>query len=230
MPPVKQNLILRNAKQKIDDFNRIGLHYNLIAKEVYRKRRSCADPFSQSFARHIIAGLISFDMGRLMGKVEEAYDFEGKGFGSRLKLKLSTIRPNLERLMKRSLAEIDLNKHVRDILEAYHELAVDGEGALNNRGHFHVGATKILHFLNPELFIIVDSNAAKAFREAHNVKAGYSSQRYLERMKLARQDIRGFPLGAFKALEPDSPITRIYDKLTFITGKCFKEESCEDKD
>ena len=147
---MKDNLILRDAKRKIYDFNQIGLHYNLIAKEVYHERRSCADPFSQSFTRHIIAGLISFDMGRMMGKVEEAYDFEGNGFGSRVKLKLGKIRPNLERLMNLSLTEIDLHKYKQDILEAYRELATDGEGALNNRGHFHVGTTKILHFLNPE--------------------------------------------------------------------------------
>ena len=227
---MKDNLILRNAKRKIGDFNKIGLHYNLIAKEVYHERLSCADPFNQSFTRHIIAGLISFDIGRMMGKVEEAYDFEGNGFGSRLKLKLGKISPNLELLMNLSLTEIDLHKHKQNILEVYSELAADGEGALNNRGHFHVGATKILHFLNPELFIIVDSNAVKAFKETHHVKAGYSSQRYLERMELARQDIQEFPLDKFKALEPDSPITRIYDKLTFMTGKCLKEASHEDKD
>ena len=228
-PQMKDSLILINAKQKIDDFNRIGLHYNLVASSVYKKRSTCADPFACSFLKYIIAGLISFDMEQKMGKVEEAYDFKGTGFGSRLKLKLGKIRPNLERLMNLSLTEIELHKYKQDILKAYCELATDGEGALDNRGqHFLVGATKILHFLNPKLFIIVDSHAAEAFRTVHNVKfrkitqPGYSSQRYVDYMAFAQQDILTYGLERFKALDPDTPITRIYDKLTFMTGKLLK--------
>ena len=220
VPQKKDNLILSKADRKIDEFNRIGLHYNLVAKEIYRKRRSCGDPFSQSFMQYIIAGLISFDMGRMMGKVEEAYDFN-KGFGSRLNRKVSKIRANLEQVTSLSvnLTEIDLRKHEHNILNAYRELSDDNKDALNKNGHFYVGATKILHFLNPELFIIVDSYATKAFQKAHGVTLEYSSERYLERMRYARQDIREFGLEQFKALEKDTPITRIYDKLTFMTGK-----------
>jgi hypothetical protein len=224
---MKDNLILRNAKQKICAFNKIGLHYNLIAKEVYERRRSC-DPFSQSFTQHIIAALIAFDIGRMMGKVEEAYDFEGKGFGSRLNLKLGRIRQNLKGLMSLSLTEIDLHTHKQDILKAYRELS-GGEGALNKHGHFYVGATKILHFLNPELFIIVDSHAAEAFLKVHGIKPGYSSQKYWHCMAFAQKDIQTYGLERFKAHDPGTPITTIYDKLTFMTGKYLKEANREDK-
>jgi len=232
---MKDNLILRNAKQKIAEFNRIGLHYNLVAKGVYDERCRCTDTFSQPFIRYIIAGLISFDIGRMMGKIEEAYGFKGKGFGSRLNSKLREIQPILTPLMNLSLTKIDMQQHKDAIFKAYDILSANEKGALseNNKEHFYVGATKILHFLNPTLFIIVDSNAAAAFREDHNVKfrkgspPGYSAQRYIECMECAQKDIqkynRDHPKG-FEALERDTPITRIYDKLTFITGMDLKRE------
>jgi hypothetical protein len=118
----------------------------------------------------------------------------------------------------------------QDILKAYRELSDDGENALNQKnlnkknGNFYVGATKILHFLNSKLFIIVDSYASRASRKVQGVKPGYSSRKYLEFMKLAQWDILAYGVPQFKALEPDTPITRIYDKLTFITGKKYAKE------
>jgi len=232
---MKDNLILRKAERKIAEFNRIGLHYNLVAKAIYGERCTCADPFSRRFMQCIIAGLISFDMRRMMGKVEDAYGFRGKGFGSRLDPKLRQIRPILTPLMNLSLIGIDLQQHKDAMVTAYDILSDDQKGRLseNKKEHFYVGATKILHFLNPTLFIIVDSNAAVAFREAHHVKfrkgslPGYSAERYMECMGCAQKDIqeysRDHPEG-FEALEPGTPITRIYDKLTFITGMKLKRE------
>ncbi len=225
---LKDNEILRNAEGKISEFDRIGLHYNLVAKSIYEKRRMCADPFDPSFMQYIIAGLISFDMGRMIGK--NKYEMEGNRFGSRLNLKLQEIKPILTRLMNLSLTEIDLQQHKDAIVKAYDNLSAKENGALNeNREeNFHVGATKILHFLNPKLFIIVDSNAAKAFRKVHSIKfskgtqPGYSSQRYIECMECTQRDISTYKRDhaeGFEALERDTPITRIYDKLTFMTGK-----------
>jgi hypothetical protein len=188
----KDDSILSNATYKIAELNCIGFHYNLVAKAVDNERCIHTDPLNRSFMRYIIAMLISFDMGRMMVKVEEAYDFKDKGFGSLLMLKLHKIRPNLERLMNLSLTEIDLQAYEQDILKAYRELSDDGENALNQKnlnkknGHFYVGATKILHFLNSKLFIIVDSYASRAFRKVQGVKPGYSSRKYLECMKLAQ--------------------------------------------
>ena len=226
----KDKLILNNAKYKIDEFNRIGLHYNLVAQAVDQERKKHADPFNESFMRYIIAMLIYFDMGRMMGKVEEAYSFDDGGFGSRLKLKLEKIAPSLEQFMGLSITDIDLKEHERSILRVYSELSGDGEGALNQRqlkdtnGRFPVGATKILHFLNPGLFIIVDSYAAKAFYMAHGVNLGYSTRKYLARMECAQGDIRDYGESRFQELEPGTPMTRIYDKLTFMTGKKYAAE------
>lgn len=158
--------ILADASQKIDDFNKEGLHYNLVANEVYKTGNDSTDLFDESFLRYIIAGLIVFDMGRMMGS--KKFALEHSSFASRLYAKLQKIRPLLAPLLKLSLVHADLQAHCKAIAEAYETLSAAGPGALHEDKTkcFHVGATKVLHFLNPRLFIIVDSNAARAFRTA----------------------------------------------------------------
>jgi len=216
--------ILDNAATKITRFNNEGLHYNLVANEIYKRRDDIGDPFDKSFLRYLIAGLVAFDMGRMMGS--KKYAFVDSGFASRLNSRLQKIRRLLEPLMKLSLVQIDLQEHRDAIVRAYGTLSAKGSEALHEdqTKSFHVGATKILHFLNPELFIIVDSNAARAFRIAWKLpfrnatQPGYSADLYLECMKRAQMDISMYGLEQFRALEPNVPVTRIYDKLTFVTG------------
>ena len=59
--------IVAGAKTKIEKFNSIGLHYNLAAEAVYKKRSSLNSPFNKKYLQYIIAGLIAFDMGRMIG-------------------------------------------------------------------------------------------------------------------------------------------------------------------
>lgn len=218
--------ILENAKAKIAKFNDIGLHYNLVPDQIHKERSAGIDPFDKYFLRYIIAGLIAWDMRQYMGKTVEIYDFESNGFASRLNSKLLSIKPLLLPLMNLDLLQVDLMQNRSNIVKAYDDLSAKGPGALHNdkTKSFHVGATKILHFLNPSLFVIVDSNAARAFRLAHDIpfkdgtQPGYSADRYMECMKYARCDISEYGLETFQALEPHTPITRIYDKLTFATG------------
>jgi len=220
-------VILKNATRKIARYNEVGLHYNLVANQIYEKRfADDTDPFDTSFLRYIIAGLISFDMGRMMGKgLDAKYEIEAGGFASRLNSKLQEIRPLLDPLINLNLTQTNLQQNSHAIVAAYETLSAKGNGALHeNTKFFHVGATKILHFLNPKLFIIVDSKAARAFRMAHNLpfrnttQPGYSAPSYIKCMERARKDILTYGLEQFQALEPSVPITRIYDKLTFATG------------
>jgi len=221
-------VILKRATRKVARYNEVGLHYNLVANQIYEKRSvDDTDPFDTPFLRYIIAGLISFDMRRMMGKgLVAKYEIEAGGFASRLNSKLQEIRPLLDPLINLNLTQINLQQNSHAIEAAYNTLSAKGNGALheNQTKFFHVGATKILHFLNPKLFIIVDSNAARAFRRAHNLpfrnatQPGYSAPLYIKCMECAQKDILTYGLEQFQALEPSVPITRIYDKLTFATG------------
>ena len=213
--------IVKNAMAKITRFNEEGQHYNLVADEVYRVHREIESPFVESYLPYIIAGLATFDMGRMLG-----YSDDNGNFVVRLRAKLQEVRPLLEPFIAINLLSIDLQDHGKEICQVYDTLSSTGLGALhqNQEKAFYVGASKILHFLNPELFIMVDSNAARAFRIAHSVpfknatRPGYSAERYVECMKFAQKDISQYGSDKFQALEPNTPITRIYDKLTFVTG------------
>jgi hypothetical protein len=222
--------ITENASEKISYFNKIGLHYNLVAEAVYSFRQTCEDPFNKVFLPYIVAGLMSFDMTRMMGKDPIGrYDTNAGGFAAYLEKKLNSIKPMISHLVNIDLKVLDLIKDGPMIAEAYEQLAAEGEHSLNHRsGRFPVGASKILHFLNPNAFIIIDSNASRAFRLAHKISfrgstlPGYNGKKYSECMGYAQVDISNYGYKAFCELESGTPICRIYDKLTFVTGSRMK--------
>lgn len=219
-------MITQDASDKIRQFNQRGLHYNLVADEVYKKRNSISDPFHPEYLPYIVAGLISFDMERMMGSpAESKYDTNMEGFAHNLSIKLEKIKPCIRHLMKLPIEALDIQFNKENIKTAYHILSAKGKDGLNRTGGgFYVGATKILHFLNPEAFIIIDSNASRAFKRIYSInlrsttQPGYSSERYIYCMEHAKMDILNFGVKEFRSLEKGIPITRIYDKLTFMTG------------
>ncbi len=219
-------MIISNASKKIHEFNEIGLHYNIVAKNVYKARELGNDYFGKKYQAYITAGLISFDMGRMMGQGgRNKYDIANGGFATKLRKKLITIKPIIQHLTQKKLTDLEIEKEKENIIHAYNELSAKGRGGLNQRGdEFHVGTTKVLHFINPELFLIIDSNASRAFKFFHKVKyrnttqPGYSAAKYIECLELAQKDIVTFGVSSFRALENGVPMARIYDKLTFVTG------------
>jgi hypothetical protein len=219
-------MIIENALQKINRYNQLCLHYNMVAEGIYKARDTQEDLFGTSFLPYLVAGLISFDLGRMMGKgAEGKYDPEGNGFASQLMNKLQKIRPHLQHLTHLRLSDINLLQESGNITAAYRCLSSAGRGCLNQNGdEFHVGATKIMLFINPELFIIVDSNSARALRMAHYVgyrnttQPGYCDTNYIQSLKYAQTDINAFGVNEFCSLENGMPMARIYDKLAFAVG------------
>jgi len=219
-------MITSSAQEKIHQFNKFGLHYNLVADAVYKLRKSLYDPFISEYMPYLIAALVSFDMGRMMGPDSKSrYDKKAGGFATLLEKKISAIKPYISHLINLRIDVLSPRSEAANIKKAYDILSSAGKDGLNQRGGgFHVGASKILHFLNPQAFIIVDSNATRAFRVSHHVnfrnttQPGYSSDKYIDCMEHAKRDIIKFGVEDFCALEEGIPMARIYDKLTFITG------------
>ena len=202
------------------------MHYNIVANYVYEKRKLLAKLFETDYLPFLVAALVSFDLERMMGQgAENKYDIMAGGFATILHEKLSIIKKKIQHLTEINLVDVDLEREKGNIEAAYKELSAGGKGGLNQKGgNFHVGATKILHFINPELFLIVDSNAARAFKRYHGVnyrnttQPGYTSEKYITCMSFAKTDIIAFGEKNLRALEPGIPMARIYDKLTFETG------------
>ena len=219
-------MIIDNAAEKVRRYNQLCVHYNLVAGGIYRARGEYDNVFHTRFLPFLIAGLISFDLGRMMGKgAEKRYDPEEGGFAARLMEKIQNVAQYLHHLTNVRLCDVNLVVERGNIIAAYRKLASGGERSLNQTGdEFHVGATKIMHFLCPELFVIIDSNAARAFKMAHNVdyknttQPGYTADKYVECLNHAQVDINAFGTAEFCALENDTPMARIYDKLSFATG------------
>ena len=147
------------------------------------------------------------------------YDPEAGGFAKRLHDAMLEVQPLLQPLALQRIAEADLDAHGQAIKDAYRVFAE----TLGIDQQFHVGATKILHFLNPELFLIIDSNAARFLKREFDIgyrrhsPYGYSADRYLEAMKAVKLEIGEFGIGDFADLEPDTPMLRIFDKIAFAT-------------
>lgn len=221
-------MITKDAYKKVQLFNKLGLHYNLVADSVYAFRSTIKDPLGPEYLPYIIAGLISFDMARMMGAdAKSRYAVNAGGFATKLEYKIEMIKPHVVHLINTTIDAIDLGKEEKSIKSAYDILSSPSKDGLNQRGNnssFHVGATKILHFINPYAFFIVDSNASRAFNKYHNVgfrkyaPQGYSADKYIECMKCAKADILEYGRERFIAIEKGTPMTRIYDKLTFVTG------------
>ena len=60
-------MLFAKATEKLSKFNKYCLHYNLVAQAAYEKLKTVDSPFSMEYRPFIIAALISFDMGRMMG-------------------------------------------------------------------------------------------------------------------------------------------------------------------
>ena len=217
-------MILDNAVEKISRYNAMCLHYNIIANEIYRKRAELVSPFSTEFRRHIIAGLIAFDMGRMMGESKNRYNEDINNFGGKLSLKLNNISGLLEPLAVTTIDVVDFNNiEMQEVIrQAYYELSNNGPNGLNQKGeYFHVGATKILHFLNPYLFAIIDSNVATILRKEYQVayRAGtqplYSASKYIEALTIFKNELCEYGIENANMLEPGTPIMRILDKVLF---------------
>lgn len=101
-----KSLILENAALKIARFNENGWHYNLVVHEIYRVRSQIKNPFGESYLPYIIAGLATFDMGRMMGT--RKYSLNNGCFAARLLSKLQQVKRLLEPLLIFNLISIDL--------------------------------------------------------------------------------------------------------------------------
>jgi len=95
-----------------------------------------------------------------------------EGFGLRLSNSLQPSEADLRRLASERLATADLGAIGPEVKRAYDRIADGCAG----RGKFHVGARKVLHWLFPDLFIMLDRNAAMAFQEHHVVSFRRTTQ------------------------------------------------------
>jgi hypothetical protein len=211
-------LLDERVQELITEYNRNPRcikRYNPAAEAVYRARQSVGDPLATQFENHIIAGLIAFDMGRTIGD----------GFRERLHATLEAVRatPSVCVWREFRLSSTDLSAHHSRIVSVYECLAK--VGTLHPEKQSHVAATKVLHWLFPDLFLMLDRRVAGTFRDFCGVKflksaqPGYCAERYVECLRLAQEDILTFGPEQFRLLETNTAEARIFDKIAWAAGK-----------
>jgi hypothetical protein len=210
--------ILGNARTALAEYDARCLHYNLIADGIYRARREFSNPFDSRFTPYIIAGLIGFDMGRMMGKGDR-YQSEAPGFAAALRRALPSVESALRDFVNESLDTCDIPSREEKIKRAYEPLCHLSSGSAHKG--FHVGATKILHWIAPELFIMLDRNVAEVFRLACEVEfkkstqPGYSSDKYVKCLTHAQAEVKEFGATNLRNLQEGTPLARLFDKVAF---------------
>lgn len=236
-------MILDDADKKIRYFNRIGIHYEAVYHHLIRNRYLTPVIFSPQLIDDITAGLISFDMQRMMGS--NKYLIYGKPSWAfhlidvlRKHEKLLTNLKNLE-LQNFDFSDTDTINKISCIFD---DLAKNSSVSLNFSGKqkgFQVGASKILHFLIPDLFIIVDSNARSELANHYGFSKHkkIDGQRYVAAMQLYQKELIKWAgknndpaFSKLLALDPswknfrgerETPLPRIIDKCTFVGDKIF---------
>lgn len=230
--------ILKDAAKKVAYFNRTGVHYEVVYHFVVRKRAETPEIWNDDFIDAITAGLISFDMQRMMGRNKYLVSGEGS-WASKLKVALQPFKSGIERLRKFKLQDVDLDDPAIDssIRNIFDELSMPGKLSIREKQvGFVVGASKILHFLLPDLFVIVDSNSRRELTRYHGFPRGkIDGEMYIKAIRAYQvEPIQWKRLhgdnGYRKLLKIDNswrtyiggsytPIPRIMDKCTFVSER-----------
>lgn len=218
-------LLDENAGKLINAYNCAlpGQRYNKIAESVY-DRRANGEALSPQFESAVLDGLMGFGMGITIKGGSEALK-------PLLQSCLGDLRKNeaLGHLRDCCLSSADLMVIGPIIKSAYDRLAL--RSTLHPTKESHVGATKTLHWLFPELFIILDRNVARAFRTHFGVRLrnstqpGYSFDKYFLCLVEAQKEIQIFGVEEFRRLEPGTPEARIFDKIAFVVGQQLRRIS-----
>jgi len=217
-----QHKILENLADRIKKYDGQckARKYNYAYKRVLeaRKGNSCLvdedGNVSGKSLKVIEQTLSDFEMDRQMGV----------GFSKKLKKKLENneIRAVLNKFRNVRIDSPNLNEFKLDAKKLFKTLSSSGENGLSARqDSFEVGATKIMNFLFPELFVMVDRYVKKALHKSGSLPF----RKYWDIMMICRQELEEWKElhGTIdNLLELDTKpttLTRVFDKCAFVMGK-----------
>lgn len=227
-------MILDNAQRKVQDYNsydskKANGRYNQAYKAILDKvasRGSLVDVGGYVDVQSLLAieeSLKAFDMGRQMDA----------RFIEKLRRKLSgdSVKLLLEEFRSFSILSQDIESIKEKIKGIFELLRAGGiDGFSPNGDKFSVGATKIMNFMFPNLFVISD----KWVRRAHNQQQmSFDFGDYWGIMLSCRNELLKWQkvhggLDSLIVLDnlPTTPV-RVFDKCAFITGKFSNEFTTE---
>ena len=232
---VKIGVIFENAKNKIEYYNNLpkAETYNQAYKKVLSARKGSSSlvnddgNISEESLKILEYGLRKFEMNR--------FNQMGNAFREKLskKLQKGEIMEILKNLRDLRIESEEWKEHKDEIEKLYRELSTEGESSLHTgKKRFDVGATKIMNFLFPELFVMLDSNVAKTLNQLGLIKIrrrgstyDFSFEIYWQVMKICKMELEEYQKrhGDLQSLldmdDEPTTLTRIFDKCAFAMAK-----------
>lgn len=221
--------VLEDARNKIRDYNeqtRARVYNSAYTKILdARKGRSCLvdkeGNMSEATLLIIEEGLQMFDMGRQMDNT----------FKYNLQKKLASAKPLLWKFQGLTIVSPNIDE-IRSETESFFEnlRACDHDRLSSSENQFSVGATKIMNFLFPELFVITDIWVRKALAKS---LGHFSFDEYWSIMMACRRELRAWQKlhGTLENLieldEKPTTLTRVFDKCAFVMGKPVQCPKCQ---
>lgn len=124
----------------------------------------------------------------------------------------TNISNHLQRLNGKKLIDLDLDGNGDAIKNCY-------ETVVNINGGFsHTAASKFLHIINPELFVIWDGAMRKHYREHYNIAE--NADGYFEYIKKMQEGLNKVLL-SFRAANNQCPVIFLSEKLQIYPPKTF---------
>jgi hypothetical protein len=218
-------IILLNAAGKIEEFNnypdrpRESYHSVLTARQGERSFIQENGDIRDEHLYLIDWALRSYFMmnrGNRMGKTED--------FMNRLRNKLMNNETNniLIRLRQVTITAPNLQDYQLDVERLYDSLSNCEQGLSADGTFFRVGATKVMHCLFPELFVMLDQNVGKAVGYRAGQYNNFYS--YWRVMNICRNELTEWE-GLYGNIDillqidrPPTTLPRIFDKCASIMG------------
>ena len=215
--------VLQNAKAKIERYNKTKIFdekYNKAYHDLLmaREKNICLvdenGGVSDSHLSIVERTLIAFEM-KAHGQMDS--QFKEK---LRNKLENNEIRKFLRLFREFTVLSPQIWNLKKETGILFEELASKEKGLDANGNHFGVGAAKIMNFLFPELFVIMDSNV----RLGLELSEFSTFKNYWQIMTICHEELEEWQ-SEFGTLEniihlDNQPTTlpRIFDKCAFVMG------------
>lgn len=218
-------IILENAEQKIREFNdypdrpRESYHRVLNAKEGRKSfvgENGNVNPYYIHMIDWALRSYFMMNRGNRMGSKEQ--------FTNKLidKVSIPEIKKILARLRVLSITSPNFNNCRPDAEELYNLLSHPEHGLSSDGTHFCVGATKVMHNLFPELFIMLDQIVGRAVGYRPSQYNNFGS--YWNAMDICRKELEEWQekhgdIDSLLQLDnPPTTLPRIFDKCASIMG------------
>lgn len=205
----------RNRVRKYDAQAKAKVRYNPAATYAYHKLAVGHIPRGTMAWLALERTLLAFDMGRQIGGVGTC---KLRTSSQSLRNILSENALVLRPLLSVRLSVASVRRHRAKIARLF-DLLAKCDGVVAGK-RFPVGATKVLHFLNPELFQIIDKRVAETLRSHQpalpRTATQYTGLTYVTALYFVAQSIRKYGQSKLWRIQSTQPTLRIVDKVLFM--------------